>query len=479
MKEAATIIVVDDEDAGRFVKGQLLRRAGYTVIEAATGMDALTLVGRERPDLLMLDVNLPDISGLEVSRRLRLAGPVMPSLQILQISNTAVTPSDQVQGLEHGADVYLTEPVDATVLMATVRSLLRVRRAEVALAAALENERNARQIAEEANRAKDDFIATLSHELRTPLNALMGWIWQLRHSSLSAAAKERALDSLERNARMQAQLINDLLDVSRNSKGKLQIELRLVDLQDVVAAATDATRELALQRHVQLESQTESVTVVGDPGRLQQIVNNLLTNALQFTEADGHVRVAVKQHEDDAVLTVQDSGAGIDPALLPHIFDPFRQGEGVLSRRHGGLGLGLAVVRQLVDLHGGSIEAASGGLGSGSTFTIRIPVERAAEADPMPKGSLLLDGLRVVVTANEEEAAALAAALESAGATVQTDPFSADVDMAVRQSPGFGPIAFRAAGSAPEAPWHTLEKRGPAAAIVREIARTMLRARPG
>ena len=219
----ATILVVDDQDAGRFVKVQTLRRSGFIVIEAATGTDTLSLIASERPDLVVLDVNLPDMSGFDVTRRIRQSETGPPTLQILQVSNTAVENEDRVRGLEQGADVYLTEPVDGTVLVATVQALLRVRRAETALADALQGERNARELAEQANRLKDEFIATLSHELRTPLNALMGWIWQLRNATLDEPARERALDSIERNARMQAQLINDLLDISRASKGKLQL----------------------------------------------------------------------------------------------------------------------------------------------------------------------------------------------------------------------------------------------------------------
>jgi DNA-binding response OmpR family regulator len=279
----AKILVVDDEDAGRFVKTQTLRRAGFHVLEAATGSDALALAASERPDLVVLDVNLPDISGLEVARRLRVPESAPQAPQILQISNTAVTAADRVRGLEHGADVYLTEPVESGVLVATVNALLRVRQAETALAAALDGERKARQIAEHASRLKDEFIATLSHELRTPLNALMGWIWQLRHTSLTEEARQRALDSLERNARMQAQLINDLLDVSRASKGKLQLEMRLVNLQDVVTDALEFERE-AVERQ-ELQPSTGRQCGSRDLARLQQIVTNPVTNAVQFTRA--------------------------------------------------------------------------------------------------------------------------------------------------------------------------------------------------
>jgi len=241
---AGRVLVVDDQEPGRFVKVQTLRRAGFEVDEAGTGRGALALFARSTPDVVICDVNLPDISGTEVSRTIKTSATV-PPVQVMQVSNTAVSAADHVRGLEQGADVYLIEPIDATVLVASVRSLMRVRRAEAALATALEAERAARAAAEEADRAKDEFIATLSHELRTPLNALMGWIWQLRHSTLDGPARTRALDSLERNTALQAQLINDLLDISRISKGKLQLRLSLVELRAFVDESVTMIRESA------------------------------------------------------------------------------------------------------------------------------------------------------------------------------------------------------------------------------------------
>jgi signal transduction histidine kinase len=419
MNNTVKILVVDDEDAGRFVKGQTLKRAGYQVIEAATGSDALALAAGERPDLVVLDVNLPDISGLEVCRRLRAANPNLPGIQILQISNTAITPADQVRGLQHGADVYLTEPVEPTVLIATVQALLRVRKAETALARALAGEREARQLAEQASRLKDEFIATLSHELRTPLNALMGWIWQLRHTSLGDEARERALDSLERNTRMQAQLINDLIDVSRASKGKLQLEMRLVDLQTVIVAANEFIREAVERKELDLRQHLTPVWVAGDQARLQQIVTNLLTNAVQFTARKGRISVKLAAERDQAVLTVEDTGAGIEPAFLPYVFDQFRQGEGGLARTHGGLGLGLTVVKQLVDLHSGTVAVDSRGSGHGATFTVRLPLEKTLPDDRSPTEPLLLQDVTIrLVAAEEADASTLRSVLEASGASV-------------------------------------------------------------
>jgi signal transduction histidine kinase len=468
----AKIVVVDDTEPGLYVKVQTLRRAGFTVLEASNGSDALSIVARERPDLVVLDVNLPDISGLEVTRRLR-SSPEIPGIQILQISNTAIETADRVRGLEQGADVYLTEPVEGEVLVATVHSLLRVRRAETALARALDGERKARQLAEEANRLKDEFIATLSHELRTPLNALMGWIWQLRHTTLAPAAQSRALDSLERNTRIQAQLNNDLLDISRAARGKLQLEMRVFNLEDVIAAASESVRDAAAAQHLKLSVTTTPVWVAADQARMQQVVTNLLTNAVQFTPEDGAITVTLRADDRDAILTVEDTGAGIDPAFLPHVFDQFRQGEGVLSRKHGGLGLGLAVVRQMVDLHGGSVAVTSEGAGRGATFTVRLPRETAPPA-PVDEPRLLLEGVRVLLVSREAEHNTIAPILQSSGAEVRAvtatpeAPETVGVDVVVNEVTN-SPWRLRRAADA--AAWHNIDRAAPAAEIVRRVAR--------
>jgi signal transduction histidine kinase len=480
----AKILVVDDEDAGRFVKTQTLRRAGFHVLEAATGSDALALAASERPDLVVLDVNLPDISGLEVARRLRVAESAPPVPQILQISNTAVTAADRVRGLEHGADVYLTEPVESGVLVATVNALLRVRQAETALAAALDGERKARQIAEHASRLKDEFIATLSHELRTPLNALMGWIWQLRHTSLTEEARQRALDSLERNARMQAQLINDLLDVSRASKGKLQLEMRLVNLQDVVTDALEFVREAVERQQLQLEHRLTPVWVAGDLARLQQIVTNLVTNAVQFTPRNGRISVTLAEDGNDAVLSVQDTGAGIEAAFLPHVFDQFRQGEGGLSRKHGGLGLGLSVVKQLIELHDGSVSVTSPGPAHGTTFTVRLPRESTRAHERPAGGRLLLQDISIrLMTSGGADAGVLRSVLESSGARVADDHTppangggtpAPETDLTIVDT-GSGPLTLEC--PATDNLTQPIARTASPSHIVRTVARTMVTGR--
>ncbi|HEX5475109.1 MAG TPA: hybrid sensor histidine kinase/response regulator [Vicinamibacterales bacterium] len=465
---ADVILVVDDDDAARFVKVQTLRRAGFTVYETATGTEGLALIERQRPVVVVLDINLPDVSGIDITRRLRAAEQGPPTLQILQMSSTAVQTADRVRGLDQGADVYLTEPVDGAVLVATVHSLLRVRRAEEAMAAALESEQRARGIAEEASRMKDDFLATLSHELRTPLNALMGWVWQLQHTPLNEQARARALESLDRNARAQAQLINDLLDVTRISKGKLHLEMRVVDLKQVVETACEMIGDSARAKGIEVATDAAPTFVAGDEGRLLQIATNLLTNAVQFTPSGGRITVSVGGDDEQAVLSVQDTGAGIDPKLLPHIFDSFRQGEGHLSRRHGGLGLGLAVVRQLVELHGGTTEVQSEGTGRGATFIVRLPRETVLPAGA--SDAPLLADLGILVVADPEmDVEALKESLEASGARVAVAPPQApapDSDVVLRRSEGELTMQLAAVSPAEALP-ESIEP----ADLVRRIAR--------
>ncbi len=239
---------------------------------------------------------------------------------------------------------------------------------------ALENARLYRE-AQEANRAKDEFLATLSHELRTPLNAILGWVQILRAKRLDEITTARAFEAIERNAKAQAELIEDMLDVSRIITGRLRLELQAVELSSAVEGALDSVRPAAEAKGVRLEYMLDpnAGVISGDPHRLQQIVWNLLSNAVKFTPSGGLVRVNLDRLDGEVRLTVRDTGKGISPQFLPYVFDRFRQAEIMISRTSGGLGLGLSIARHLVELHGGVIEASSEGEGCGATFTVTFP----------------------------------------------------------------------------------------------------------
>jgi signal transduction histidine kinase/ActR/RegA family two-component response regulator len=251
----------------------------------------------------------------------------------------------------------------------------------------LAREQRAREEAETANRLKDEFLATLSHELRTPLNAVLGWAVTLRTAQLDAATRTRALEAIERNARAQSQLIEDLLDISRIVTGKLRLEVRLVDPVTVVEAALDAVRPAARAKSIELALALEprAGPVYGDPDRLQQVVWNLLANAIKFTEAGGRIEVGLTRTASHVEIAVSDTGQGIAPELLPFVFDRFRQADSSSTRNQGGLGIGLALVRNLTELHGGTVVADSAGVGRGSTFRVRLPL--LARADDAGEGT--------------------------------------------------------------------------------------------
>jgi PAS domain S-box-containing protein len=251
-------------------------------------------------------------------------------------------------------------------------------------------EQDARRAAEDANRMKDEFLATVSHELRTPLSAIVGWAQVLREGGLSGADVERAVASIDRNARAQSQLISDLLDVTRIVSGKLRLELQALNPVHVVDAAADTVRPTADAKGVTLEISAAPglPPVQGDLHRLQQVVWNLIANAVKFTPKDGRVRVRVEPLGGEVAIAVEDTGQGINPEFLPHVFERFRQAEGASDRTHGGLGLGLAIARQLAQLHGGDITAESDGVGRGARFTIRLPAMQTLPApppDPLPR----------------------------------------------------------------------------------------------
>ncbi len=278
--------------------------------------------------------------------------------------------------------------------------------------------------AEAASHAKDEFLAVLSHELRTPLNAILGWTHMLRRGTLKATAVDRALDIIERNAKLQMQLIGDLLEVSQIISGKLRLDVHPLDLAPLTAASLDALQPAARAKDIALESHIEPVRpILGDPARLQQILWNLLSNALKFTPQRGRVQVGLVQAGAAAQITVADSGVGIEPALLPYVFDRFRQGDSSYARTFGGLGLGLAIVRQLVQLHGGTVKAESAGKELGSTFTVTLPSLTAtldsASSDAHMTAAHSLEGLRVLVIENEPDSRLLfTLLLEESGAHV-------------------------------------------------------------
>jgi PAS domain S-box-containing protein len=284
----------------------------------------------------------------------------------------------------------------------------------------LVREREARAAAEEANRLKNEFLATVSHELRAPLNSVLGWVGLLRGGHLQREQAETALETIERNARTQAQLIEDLLDVSRIITGRIRLDVRPVDPAAAARAAVDAVRPAAEAKGIELRKALDAGAnlVYGDPERLQQVFWNLLSNAIKFTTEGGRVEVRLARVDSNVEISVSDTGAGIKPEFLPHVFDRFRQADGATTRRHGGLGLGLSIVRHLVELQGGSVSAHSEGEGRGATFVVRLPLagvrRGAAEARDHDSAALpRLDGVRVLVVDDEPEARDLLRAIIS------------------------------------------------------------------
>jgi PAS domain S-box-containing protein len=294
-----------------------------------------------------------------------------------------------------------------------------LKRAESERELLLLREQSARQEAENANRLKDEFLATVSHELRAPLNAILGWVKLLRQGKLDPEAAKNALETIERSARAQNRLIEDLLDVSRIITGKLRLEVTTVDAALVTRGALASIRPVAEAKGVSLSEQFDNIDtpVSGDPNRLQQVVWNLLSNAVKFTPKGGHVVVRLGLEAGHVAIAVRDSGQGIKAEFLPYVFDRFRQADSSSIRRHGGLGLGLAIVRHLVDMHGGSVEVDSEGEGKGSTFTVRLPLAAKVKEDTLqfplhlavgskalPENVPSLSGLTILVVDDEEDA---------------------------------------------------------------------------
>lgn len=311
----------------------------------------------------------------------------------------------------------------ATLLMLLLRVQLAARaQAEETAARLVESE----ALLQRANHAKDEFLATLSHELRTPMTAILGWAQMLADERFDEETSRTGIEAIGKSAKVQAQLIDDLLDISRITAGKMRIDPHPMDLEPVVRAAVDTVRPAAETKGVKLSSGIESgVFVNGDAHRLQQVVWNLLTNAVKFTPAGGEVFVTMRSEDREATIEVRDTGHGIDPAFIPHVFERFRQADSSSTRAHMGLGLGLAIVRHLAELHGGTISAESRGLGKGSTFRVRLPMLAGRQAVlSFPSADKVvhppLRGVRVLVVDDEEEVRKyIATALRASGVEVR------------------------------------------------------------
>ena len=432
--ELPQVWLVDDSPLER----EMARRAlteQYAVEVFEDGPPVLErLAGGERPDVLVLDWHMPQMSGLEVCRFLRQQYDEA-SLPILILTATGGQ-DDLLEGLSAGANDFVTKAFDPAELRARVGTLARAKTLHDSLKRTELATRRAREAADEANRAKDVFLATVSHELRTPLNSILGWARLLSEGTLDKEALARGLATIQRNAQMQVQLIEDILDTTRVISGKLHLELATLDLGHVARAAFDAVKPSADGRHLQLDLSIPEGTLRlrGDSDRLQQAIGNLLGNAVKFTPPGGSVALQVSKQEGTLKVCVRDTGKGIAAQFLPHVFDRFRQEDDAATRRHSGLGLGLALVRHIVAAHGGLVQASSEGEGCGAEFTITLPaderrVSRTGETDrPSPTPSMVnhdlpvgrLAQVKLLVVEDDEDARdLLVTVLKQQGAVVE------------------------------------------------------------
>ncbi len=385
-----TVLCLGDYAEIRGATENVLRRAGFNVLEAQTSHEASQQAAAAHPQLILLDVGLPALAGgeadgyengYEVCRRLK-NDATTAAIPVLLLSGVYTAGEDRVRGLECGADAYLCKPVESGELLATIKALLRMHAAEGRLRKLMDELDASARRAEEASRLKDEFLSIVSHELRAPLNSIQGWTSLLRTGQLNPVEAARALETIDKSAHSQNRIINDLLDVSSIITGKFQLNLVPVLPAQVMEAALDTVRPAAAAKGITLAADLESNAgmIYADAERLQQIFWNVLSNAVKFTPHDGHVTVELKRCGASLEIRVGDSGPGITAEFLPFVFDRFRQQDSSTTRAYGGLGLGLAIVRHLVELHGGVVRAESDSDQQGATFVLTFPLIEASDS---------------------------------------------------------------------------------------------------
>jgi signal transduction histidine kinase len=376
---AMRILIVDDDEVDRLAIRRALRGSAIdlTVEEASAAPEALKAACSQTFDCILLDYYLPGCDGFDLLRKIREECPRTPVVMLTGHGDEHTA----VELMKAGATDYIAKNgLSGDRLVQSLRYATERQRLENERDALLVREQHARQEAERANRAKDHFLAVLSHDLRTPLTAILGWTRMLRAERPDAASIGRGLEIIERNAQAQTRLIEDLVDVSRITSGKFQLAVRSVEPATICANAVEAVRPAAEEKNVRLEEILDVAVgpIVADPSRLQQVVWNLLTNAIKFTPPGGTVRLELHPSDAGVEVTVADTGRGIRPEFLPRVFEPFSQ---AAESVQGGLGLGLTIVYSIVEMHGGTVRAASDGEGKGATFRVTLPLSGGAKRD--------------------------------------------------------------------------------------------------
>jgi signal transduction histidine kinase len=441
-KNKINLLLVDDHLDNLIAMRAVLEELGENIITVDSGKKALRLLLDHEFAIVLLDVDMPLMDGFEVAEMMRQVKKLQHT-PIIFLTAMHQNESHIYKGYSLGAVDYLFKPFEPEILKAKVRFFIDLYRktAEIQYQAALLSETNQKldelnldlerkvnertsqlqtavEEAEKANRLKDEFLATLSHELRTPMNSILGWIKLLNSGSLNAETSARAFETIERNAKMQAQLIEDILDVSRIITGKLQLQMQPVALDAIVQTAAETLLPAIKAKNIKFQIDIEQgvLPVLGEPTRLQQVVWNLLSNAVKFTPASGEITLSLQQKDATVELRVSDNGQGIAPAFLPYIFDRFRQADGSTTRKQGGLGLGLSIVQRVVELHEGTVSAESPGEGKGATFTLELPLvavrpfsngnreSAVTERNPFSDKQLpSLDNVKVLVIDDQED----------------------------------------------------------------------------